>query len=76
MQYLYSVIPNEWKATGQTILAVLFFGVSGIIGSVVGGWVMDTLGGSALYKMMALLSAAGVILAMVIRRNRRMMTMR
>jgi uncharacterized membrane protein affecting hemolysin expression len=37
---------------------------------------MDTLGGSALYKMMALLSAAGVILAMVIRRNRRMMTMR
>ena len=33
IQYLYRIVPTEWRATGQTILALLFFGVSGIIAS-------------------------------------------
>ncbi len=60
IQYLYSIVPDEWKSTGQTVLAVLFFGVSGVFGSVVGGWLMDTFGGSVLYLCMALLSSAGI----------------
>lgn len=52
IQYLYKIIPEEWKATGQTVLAVLFFGISGIIGSIAGGWVFQQLGGSALYMAM------------------------
>jgi MFS transporter, PPP family, 3-phenylpropionic acid transporter len=70
IQYLYSIIPVEWKATGQTILAVLFFGISGIIGSIVGGLILEKLGGSSLYKIMALLSLAGVALSIVIQKKK------
>jgi PPP family 3-phenylpropionic acid transporter len=60
IQYLHAIVPDEWKSTGQTVLAVLFFGVSGVIGSVIGGWFMETFSGSALYLFMAFLSAAGI----------------
>ncbi|WP_134684940.1 MFS transporter [Brevibacillus migulae] len=60
IQYLYTIIPEEWRATGQTILAVLFFGVSGIFGSVIGGWIFEVYGGSMLYTVMAVLSLLGV----------------
>lgn len=58
IQHSYRIIPEEWRATGQTVLAVLFFGISGIIGSVAGGWVFQQFGGGALYAAMAALSLA------------------
>ncbi|WP_139488035.1 MFS transporter [Brevibacillus dissolubilis] len=61
IQYLYGIIPEEWKSTGQMVLAVLFFGVSGIVGSFVGGWIFDTFGGASLYNVMAVLSVIGLI---------------
>lgn len=56
IQYLYKIIPEEWKATGQTVLAVLFFGISGIIGSIAGGWLFQYGGGEALYFAMGICS--------------------
>lgn len=61
IQHLYSIIPEEWKVTGQTILAVLFFGVSGIVGSSLGGRIMDVYGGSRLYLLMSLLALIGCL---------------
>jgi PPP family 3-phenylpropionic acid transporter len=58
IQYLYRIIPEEWKATGQTVLAVLFFGISGIIGSIIGGWVFQQFGGDVLYWAMGFFSLA------------------
>jgi len=72
IQYLYTIIPEEWRATGQTILAVLFFGVSGIFGSVVGGWVFEVYGGSMLYMMMTGLSVLGVCYSLVMAGRARM----
>ncbi|WP_232696661.1 MFS transporter [Brevibacillus daliensis] len=68
IQYLYTIIPEEWKATGQTVLAILFFGVSSIIGSILGGVVLDWGGGSALYFFMAGLSAVGLLYAVFSRK--------
>lgn len=59
IQYLYGIVPDEWKATGQTALAATFFGISGVLGSAVGGRVMEHFGGSALYAAMAVLAMAG-----------------
>ncbi|MFC4600107.1 MFS transporter [Cohnella hongkongensis] len=59
LQYLYRVVPDQWKATGQTAMTVTFFGVSGIIGSAAGGWAMDELGGAVLYRGMAGLAVLG-----------------
>ncbi|HWH72239.1 MAG TPA: MFS transporter, partial [Candidatus Sulfotelmatobacter sp.] len=64
IQYLYSLIPAEWRATGQTILAVLFFGISGIAGSVVGGWLFDLVGGQTLYLAMACMSGLGFLFSL------------
>jgi PPP family 3-phenylpropionic acid transporter len=69
MQYLYSVIPAEWRATGQTALAVIFFGVSGVVGSFAGGWIMDTYGGDTLYIIMSMFSLCGFLLSLLWHRN-------
>lgn len=69
IQYLYLIIPEEWKATGQTILAILFFGISGIIGSFIGGWVFDRYGGAALYQTMAVLSLVSFLFSFWIRKK-------
>lgn len=57
IQYLYQIVPREWRATGQTLLALLFFGVSGIISSAVGGYVYNEFGGHTFYFMLASISA-------------------
>ncbi|MFC5704289.1 MFS transporter [Cohnella faecalis] len=71
LQYLYSIVPEEWKSTGQTMVTVLFFGVSGIIGSGIGGWLLDELGGAWLYRIMAALAVAGFVLCMALLGRRR-----
>jgi len=58
VQYLFRIVPEEWRATGQTVLAVLFFGVSGIAASYAGGWLFEALGGSRMYLVMAGVAAA------------------
>lgn len=65
IQYLYKIAPKEWKATGQTILAVVFFGISGIIGSIIGGWIFERVDGSFLYLVMALCSLFSLVLFLI-----------
>nr|WP_236693009.1 MFS transporter [Aneurinibacillus tyrosinisolvens] len=67
IQYLYAIVPEEWKSTGQTMLAVLFFGVLGIIGSFLGGWIFDAYGGAALYLTMSVLSFFGFLFSFLMR---------
>ncbi|WP_256761133.1 MFS transporter [Cohnella sp. WQ 127256] len=62
MQYLYRIVPDQWKSTGQTVLTATFFGVSGIIGSTFGGWLMDEYGGALLYRGMGLFALLGLLL--------------
>jgi len=66
IQYLHAIVPEEWKSTGQTVLTALFFGVSGIIGSSFGGWMMDAFGGAVLYKIMAAGSAIGFLFSFML----------
>ena len=69
ISYLNRIVPEEWKATGMTLLAVLFFGVSGIVGSFFGGWVFEQFGGSALYLVMSVLSGCGFLFSFIMRRD-------
>ncbi|MFC5407020.1 MFS transporter [Cohnella soli] len=70
MQYLYRIVPEQWKSTGQTVLTATFFSVSGIIGSSAGGWLIDEFGGEWLYRAMAVLSLAGFALGWMILRKK------
>lgn len=69
IQYLYTLIPEQWRATGQTILAMLLFGISSIISSTAGGWLFDWVGGPALYACMSALSFIGACCGLLIQRR-------
>lgn len=75
IQYLYRIVPVEWRATGQTVLALLFFGVSGIIASFAGGALYEAFGGRTLFLTISGMSLAGTLFGIVLyriygRRNR------
>lgn len=68
IQYLYRIVPEEWRATGQTVLALLFFGVSGIVASYAGGAVYEALGGQTLYLSIAIMSFMGMVFGLILMR--------
>ncbi|WP_260286704.1 MFS transporter [Peribacillus aracenensis] len=68
IQYLYRIVPVEWRATGQTVLALLFFGVSGIIASYIGGAIYGAYGGKTLYLLISSISFIGMVFALVLYR--------
>ncbi|MFS0765543.1 MULTISPECIES: MFS transporter [Peribacillus] len=68
IQYLYRIVPVEWRATGQTVLALLFFGVSGIIASYIGGAIYGAYGGKTLYLFISSISFMGMVFALVLYR--------
>ena len=61
IQYLYQIMPKEWRATGQTVLALLFFGLSSIIASYVGGFLYTEFGGHSFYFIISAMSFIGVL---------------
>ncbi|MFC4766189.1 MFS transporter [Effusibacillus consociatus] len=60
-KFISKLAPKELQATGHLLFISVFFGLSGIIGSAVGGAVLERLGGSALYKDLAFFSMAGIL---------------
>lgn len=68
IQYLYRIVPDEWRATGQTVLALLFFGVSGIIASYAGGALYQALGGQALFLIISVMSFLGMLFGLFLYR--------
>jgi PPP family 3-phenylpropionic acid transporter len=70
IQYLFRIVPEEWRATGQTALAVTFFGVSGIAASYAGGWLFEAFGGAGMYRIMAGVAAVAFCFSLASARRR------
>lgn len=66
IQYLYRIVPEEWRATGQTVLALLFFGVSGILASYAGGALYEAFGGKVLYLSVSAMSFVGMVFGLIL----------
>jgi MFS transporter, PPP family, 3-phenylpropionic acid transporter len=60
-QFVTKLIPDEFRATGQLVFISAFFGLSGIIGSLGGGMILDYAGEAALYKLLSYFAFAGCI---------------
>lgn len=60
--YIYSLSPTELKSTAQTMAASLSFGLSGVIGSIGGGWFIDTYGLRNMYFLGILISVAASLI--------------
>lgn len=65
LQYLYQLIPEELKSTGQTVFAAVFFGVAGIVGSIIAGWIFETYNGQVLYAAMTGMTLIGLVLVFI-----------
>lgn len=61
-QIVTKIMPDEFLATGQMVFISAFFGLSGIIGSLGGGWIIDWTGGAAvMYQLLGWFAFAGCI---------------
>lgn len=60
--FVTKLIPKNLQATGHLIFYSVLFGVSGIIGSLGGGLIIDYYSGATLYYTMGICAAIGVIL--------------
>ncbi|WP_078554172.1 MFS transporter [Bacillus alkalicellulosilyticus] len=59
--FVTKLVPEEIQATGHVLFITVFFGVSGIIGSLFGGWMIESFGHSPLYQYLGISSIIGVV---------------
>ncbi|MFD0716507.1 MFS transporter [Paenibacillus sp. GCM10027626] len=64
LRYLSSIIPDEYRASGQAVYAVVWSGFAGIIGGTLGGYIYEHGGRSSFFQfgmVLALLASAGFL---------------
>lgn len=73
MHYVARVLPPELGATGFSLLSMVYLGLAGMTGGLIGGTISDTYGGASMYVFAAFASLlAGVLfLATEVRRRRK-----
>ncbi|WP_160045315.1 MFS transporter [Paenibacillus sp. USDA918EY] len=62
IQVVSQLVPPVHRAAAQSVFTLTWSGISGVIGSLAGGWLYQNFGGAAMYNMgfmMALAGAAG-----------------
>ncbi|MFD1038901.1 MFS transporter [Virgibacillus byunsanensis] len=59
--YVTRLIPKLLQATGHLVFFATFFGISGIVGSLMGGALIDSFGGGVLYFVMGCFALLGTI---------------
>ncbi|WP_010097496.1 MFS transporter [Ornithinibacillus scapharcae] len=59
LDYVTRLIPKHLQSTGHLVYYAVFFGISGIIGSLSGGAIMDHFGGGTLYTILGCVSLVG-----------------
>ena len=65
LDYVTQLIPKTLNSSGHLIFYSVFFGISGIIGSLIGGFLLDQYGGQTLYLVMAGMTLIGTVLLII-----------
>ncbi|WP_117168251.1 MFS transporter [Paraliobacillus sediminis] len=60
-QYVTRLIPQALQSTGHLLFMAVFFGISGIVGSLGGGALIDSVGGNTMYFYMGWMALLGTI---------------
>lgn len=61
-QYVTKLLPNHLQATGHVLFITFLFGISGIVGSLIGGSIIEQSSLADLYVVIGYLSGTGAIL--------------
>ncbi|GAV14543.1 major facilitator superfamily MFS1 [Paenibacillus sp. NAIST15-1] len=65
IEFVVQLLPQKLAATGQSLLGMVFFGLSGLAGGVIGGALQESYGGNVMYSIgfvLALLGTFGFML--------------
>jgi MFS transporter, PPP family, 3-phenylpropionic acid transporter len=62
LQFVVRIVPDYLRGTGQSLLAMMCFGVVSIFGNIVGGWFFESFGGQKMYMMMGMVASVATIL--------------
>lgn len=69
IQLVMKIVPQELRATGQTLFTAIVFGIGGILGSWSGGMVLDYHSTDVLYLIGSLMSFVGTLLLFIFGRR-------
>jgi MFS transporter, PPP family, 3-phenylpropionic acid transporter len=69
VEYVNTLVPGEWRATGQSLLSTAYFGVGGMLGNAWGGFLYDRLGIQMMFRVNSALLLVITLLAAVVLRN-------
>ena len=58
---LQSLIPDEYRSSGQAVFAVVWAGLAGVIAGTLGGWMYDSFGLSRVFQTGAVFALIGTI---------------
>ncbi|MFC4599966.1 MFS transporter [Cohnella hongkongensis] len=58
---LQSLIPDEYRSSGQAVFAVVWTGLAGVIAGTLGGWLYDSFGLSSVFQFGAAFALIGMI---------------
>lgn len=59
LRYLQIIIPDEFRASGQAVFAVVWSGLAGVAAGTLGGWLIDAIGFSSAFRLGALFALLG-----------------
>lgn len=68
---LQSLIPDEYRSSGQAVFAVVWSGLAGVIAGTLGGWLYDSFGLSRVFQTAAVFALIGTIGFLVAHLRRR-----
>ena len=72
IRYISSIVPNEYRSSGQALFTITFSGFASITSGILGGWVYEIGSGKLLYSSISIcaLLACGLFLYLQVRQSR------
>ncbi|WP_256756788.1 MFS transporter [Cohnella sp. WQ 127256] len=61
LRCLQTLIPDEYRSSGQAVFAVVWSGLAGLIAGTLGGWLYDAMGLSYVFRTGALFALVGAL---------------
>ena len=72
MDYVNRLVPSEWRATGQSLLVMAYFGLGSILGNAWTGWLYDRYGVQRMFLINGLwILGIAALTLLVLRRSGR-----
>jgi MFS transporter, PPP family, 3-phenylpropionic acid transporter len=59
LRCLQSIIPDEYRSSGQAMFTVVWMGIAGLLAGTLGGWLYDAFGVAVLFRVGAVFALAG-----------------